>query len=143
MKPKRFNNSIKARALKLPAKAPTITTLMATLSGLLNGRKLDASDFKARRLTVNERYALRLQDVGVTKRFNVMPPFIPKTVTDDQCDLCGQMLPEDTVQCFRCGNCVFCGAYNDDHYQNACIACGNNAPGRTDDTDVVLNVDAR
>lgn len=140
MKPKLINPNFKPRKLPVASGILSDTKLDATLSGLLNGRAL--KDFKPRRLTPAQRQALRQLGVGREKPFSVRPEHIKKMVLDDQCDLCGQVLPEGTVQCFRCGNCVFCGAYNMDHYANTCLTCGNDAPGRTDDTDVMVNIDA-
>lgn len=140
MKPKRFNPNFKARKLLVASGILSDTQLRNTLSGLLDGRAL--KDFKPRRLTPAQRQALRQLGVGRERPFVVRPEHVKKMVLDDQCDVCGQVLPDETVQCFRCGNCVFCGGYNEDHYSNTCLTCGNDAPGRTDDTDVVVNLDA-
>lgn len=140
MKPKRFNPNFKARFLPVASGILDDTQIRTTISGLLNGRAL--KDFKPRRLTAKQRLALRQLGVGREIKFAVRPEAIPKMVIDDQCDLCGQVLPDETVQCFRCGNCVYCGAYNSDHYANTCLTCANDAPGRTDDTDITINIDS-
>lgn len=136
---KTINPNIKARFLPVASGTFTKQQIRDTISGLADGR---LKDFKPRRLTAKQRLALRLLGVGNEIPFVVRPETIPKMVIDDQCDLCGQVLPSETVQCFRCGTCVFCGAYSDDQYGNTCLTCGNDAPGRTDDTDITVNIDA-
>jgi hypothetical protein len=136
---KRINPNFRPRQLLVASGVLNDGAIATALSGLLNGRLL--KDFKPRRLTPAQRQALRQLGVGRERPFLVRPDHIPKMVLDDQCDLCGQVLPDGTVQCLRCGNCVYCGAYNPDHYANTCLMCGNDAPGRTDETDVVVNID--
>lgn len=125
----------KPRKLTVPSGELTIADIQATISGLTNGKRL--KQFKARRLTGNERKML-LQ-IGTRKElaFKEVPEYQIKTVTDDLCDLCGQPLP-DLAICIRCGNCVYCGALSPDPHSQNCLMCGNTMPGRSDDTDAIL-----
>lgn len=125
----------KLRKLTLPSGELTIQQLQDTLSGLRNGKV--QGKFKPRRLTAQERHVLRTLGTRKELMFDVRPDYQIKTVTDDQCDLCGQPLP-DLVICTRCANCVFCGAKSPDPHSQNCNACGNTLPGRSDDTDAIL-----
>lgn len=113
----------------------TIADIQTTLSGLSNGKRM--KDFKPRRLAAKERKMLLQIGVHKEMSFTEPPHYEVKTVTDDQCDLCGQWLPNLAI-CTRCGNCVFCGAYSQDRHSQNCNMCGNTVEGRSDDSDVIL-----
>lgn len=127
--------NFKPRKLTMPSGTLSDKQWQATLSGLRNGR--DNKTFKPRRLTPQQRLVLRTLGHRNEIPFADAPEFKIKSVTDDQCDLCGQPLP-DLAICTRCGNCVFCGAKSPDPHSQNCNACGNTVPGRSDDTDAIL-----
>lgn len=113
----------------------TIADIQTTLSGLSNGKRM--TQFKPRRLAPKERQLLLQIGVRQELSFKEPPQYEVKTVTDDQCDLCGKWLP-DLAICTRCGNCVFCGALSPDPHSQNCNMCGNTVEGRSDDSDVIL-----
>lgn len=132
MKPKK-----ERRILTVASGELTIAEIEATISGLTHAKRL--KDFKPRRLNPKERKFLR--QIGTRKEleFKERPSFILKTVTDDQCDLCAQPLA-DLAICIRCYNCVFCGAKSHDPHSQRCLDCGNHLDHRSDETDVVLQL---
>lgn len=85
------------------------------------------------RLSAADRAALLAVGFHKTRPFKVVPPFVDKQVHDPVCSICGQHFAQPQAVCHRCGNCVFCGAYNMDTMSNYCFVCGNNGGGRIDD----------
>jgi hypothetical protein len=119
----------------VPSGELTQADLGTIISGLANGKRLGA--FKARRLLPKERKLLLQIGTRSELQFKELPVYELKTVTDDQCDLCGQPL-DNLAICIRCGNCVFCGALCPDPHSQNCLMCGNHVEGRSDDTDAIL-----
>lgn len=87
--------------------------------------------FKPRKLTKKDQQELHKLGFDKTRSFDVQPVFEEKSVTTSGCQVCEYNFTTSAIPvsvCFKCGNCVFCGAYNEDKMSNYCFTCGNGGP---------------